>query len=148
LCFDSNVIGIYYISDRDICVTTVKEERIFVFPSKQWLRKCTTVYHNYHALHVLRSAEPKLRKAIISNCNKELVNSISECILNVLNVNVKLTGCNTRKLRKHTVALRKVADKRVPLSTKKKLIVKRGGFLLPLLSTVLPAIASLIVSSK
>jgi len=39
-----------------------------------------------------------------------------------------------------------VADKRVPLSNKKKLIVQRGGFLLPLLSTVLPAIASLIFS--
>ena len=103
------------------------------------------VKSNYHALHVLRTAEPKLRKAIISNCNKELVNSISECILNVLNGNVKLAGCNTRKLRKHRVTLRKVADKRVPLSTKKRLIIQRGGFLL---SAVLPAIASLIVSSR
>jgi len=106
------------------------------------------VKSNYHALHVLRTAEPKLRKAIISNCNKELVNSIIECILNVLNGNVKLAGCNTRKLRKHRVTLRKVADKRVPLSTKKRLIIQREGFLLPLLSAVLPAIASLIVSSR
>ena len=100
------------------------------------------VKSNYHALHVLRSAAPKLRKAIISNCKKELVN------LNVLNGNVKFTVCNTRKLRKHKVTLRKVPDKRVPLSTRKKLIVQRGGFLLPLLSAVLTAIASLIVSSK
>jgi len=103
------------------------------------------VKSNYHALHVLRTAELKRRKAIISNCNKELVNSISEFILNVLNGNVKLTGCNTRKLRKHKVTLRKVAGKPVPLSTKKKLIVQRGGFLL---SAVLIAIASLIVSSN
>ena len=103
---------------------------------------------NYYALHVLRSAEPELREAIISNCNKEIVNSKSECIPNVLNGNVKLTGSNTSKLRKHKVKLRKVADKRVPLTTKEKLIVQRGGFLLPLLSAVLPAIASLIVSSK
>jgi len=60
------------------------------------------VKSNYHALHVLKTADPKLCKAIISNCNKELVNSISECILNVLNGNVKLAGCNTRKLRKHS----------------------------------------------
>jgi len=59
------------------------------------------VKSNYHALQVLRTAEPKLRKAILSNCNKELVNSINECIPNVLNGNVKLTGCYTRKLRKH-----------------------------------------------
>jgi len=106
------------------------------------------VKSNFRALHVLRTAEPKMRKTIISNCNKELVNSISECILNVLNGYVKLADCNTRKLLKHKVTLRKVADKRVPLSTKKRLIILRGGFLLPLLSAVLPAIASQIASSK
>jgi len=106
------------------------------------------VKSNYHAFHILRTPEPKLRKAIISNYNKELVNSISESILIVLNGTVKLAGCNTRKLLKHRVTLRKVADKRVLLSTKKRLIIQRGGFLLPLLSAVLPAIASLIVSSR
>jgi len=43
------------------------------------------VKSNYHALHVIKTAEPNMRKAIMSNCNKELVNNISECILNVLN---------------------------------------------------------------
>ena len=90
-------------------------------------------------------AEPKLRKAIISNGDKELVTSISECILNILNGNVKLAGFKTRKLRNHRVTLRKVADKRVPLSTKKKLTIQRVGILLTLLYAVLPAIASLIV---
>ena len=106
------------------------------------------VKSNYHALHVLRTAKPKLRKAIMFNCYKELLNSISECILNVLNGNVKLTVCKTRKLRKHKVTLRRMADMRDPLSTKNKLIVQRGGFLLPLLSAVLTAIAYLIVFSK
>ena len=99
-------------------------------------------------LSVLKTADPKLRKAIISNCNKDTLNGISKCILNVFNGNVKLTGCNTRKVLKHKATLRKVADKRVPLSTKKKLIVQRGGFLLTLLSAVLPSVARLIGSSK
>jgi len=76
---------------------------------------------NYHTLHVLKTADPKLRKAIISNCNKEVVHCISECILNVLNGNIKLTGCDTRKLQKLKAALLKVCDKRVPLSAKKNL---------------------------
>ena len=99
---------------------------------------------NYHALNVLKTARPKLRKAIVSNCDRELLNSISECVLNVLNGNVRLSSCVTRKLRKHRHVLRAVADRRVPLSGKKRLIVQRGGFLLPLLSAVLPTIASLI----
>jgi len=99
---------------------------------------------NYHTLQVLNTADPKLRKAIISKCNKELVNCISECDLNVLNGNIKLSGCVTRKLQKHKATLRKISDRRVPLSKKKKLIVQRGGFLLPLLSAVLPTLASFI----
>ena len=92
---------------------------------------------------MLKAAKLKLRKAIISNCDRELVNSICECVLNMLIGNVKLSGCVTLKLRKHKAVLRKVADRRIPLSSK-KLIVQRGGFLLPLLNAVLPALATVI----
>ena len=46
------------------------------------------VKSNYHALHVLKTARHSVRKTIVSNCDKELVNSICECVLNVLNGNV------------------------------------------------------------
>jgi len=85
-----------------------------------------------------------MRKAILANCKSELVKTLSECSLNPLRSNVKLTPCQKRKLRKHILHLRKLADKRVSLSSKKKAIVQRGGFLLPLLGVVLPTIASLI----
>ena len=54
----------------------------------------------------------------------------------------KLSDCNTRKLQKYKSALRKVADRYVSLFGKKRLIVQRGGFLLPLLSAIVPTIAS------
>jgi hypothetical protein len=59
------------------------------------------IKQNYHTIHVVKHARPKLRKAIISNCDVDLVNCISECVLNVLNGNVALTGCVKRKLSKH-----------------------------------------------
>ena len=93
---------------------------------------------NYHVLHVLKTDEPKLRKTLIINCNKELVNCISECVLNVLNGNLKLSSSNTRKLQKNKSAHRKVADRNVSLSGKKRLIVE------PLLCAILRTIASLI----
>jgi len=99
---------------------------------------------NYHALQVLKTAHPKLRKAFLANCKSELVKTLTECSLNLLRGNVKLTPCQKRKLRKHRVHLRKLADKRVSLTSKRKIIVQRGGFLLPLLGAVLPTIASLI----
>jgi len=96
----------------------------------------------YHTLQVLKTADPKLRKLIISMCNKYIVNCISGCALNVLNGNINLTGCDTRKLQKLKAALRKISDK------KKKLIVQRGGFLLPILSASLPTLASRIVRNR
>jgi len=58
------------------------------------------VRSNYHTLQVLKTNDPKLRKTIISKCNKQLVNCISEFALNGMNGSIKLTGCDTRKLQK------------------------------------------------
>jgi hypothetical protein len=106
------------------------------------------VRSNYHALHVLLKAQPKLRKAIILNARKELLNSISECALNVLRGNVNLSACQKRKLRKHKAILRKVTARHVPLASKRRMILQRGGFLIPLLSAVLPTLATLLFRSK
>jgi len=72
---------------------------------------------SFYKLRTLKDAKPKLRKAIISNCDKELINSISECALNV-----RLSDCQKKRLRKFKGRLRTVVDKRVPLARKKRLI--------------------------
>ena len=81
------------------------------------------IKENYHTLHVLKQARTNLLKAIISNCDRDLVNCISECVLYVLNVNVALTRCVKRRLSKHKLALRKLVDKQVPVTGKKRLIL-------------------------
>ena len=55
------------------------------------------------------------------------MNCISECVLNVLNGNIALTGCEKRKLNNHILALRKLVDKQVPITGKKRLILHRLG---------------------
>ena len=62
------------------------------------MMKC--IKANYHALHYLKTSKPKLSKAINSNIGKELVNSIDECVLNVLSGNIPLSPCVKRKLKK------------------------------------------------
>ena len=101
---------------------------------------------NYHTLHLLKNAQPKMRKANISNCERDLVNCISGCVLNVLNGNIPLTGCEKRKSSKDKLVLYKFVDKQCPLPGKKQLIVERGSFLLPLLAEVLPMLGSLITT--
>jgi len=103
---------------------------------------------NFHHLQVLKTANPQLRKAIIKNCNSELVKTISECVLNVLRNNLQLTACQKKRLQKFKSPLRALADKRVSISSKKRLLNQRGGFLVPLLCAILPTIASLIFRSR
>jgi len=51
-------------------------------------------------------------------------------------------------IKKFKSPLRALADKRVPLATKKRLVNQRGGFIVPLLSAILPTIASIIFRSR
>ena len=75
---------------------------------------------NYHTLQVLKNARPKLRKAIISNPNKDLLHSISECVLKVLNGNIRVSDCAKRRLKRYKSSLRLLVDKRLPRSAKAK----------------------------
>ena len=83
----------------------------------------------YHTLHVLEEADPKLRKAIIVNCNQDTLKGICECALNFLSGYIPLSACSKRMLRTYKNSLLKVAQKIVSLSAKRKVISKRGGFL-------------------
>ena len=103
---------------------------------------------NYHHLQVLKTAKPQLRRAIIKNCNSDLVKTISECVLNVLRNNLQLTVCHKKRLQTFKGPLRALANKRVPLATKKRLINQRGGFIVPLLSAILPTRASFTFPSR
>jgi len=108
----------------------------------KWIRS------TYHTLHVLKAVDPKLRKAIIANCNHDTLKSIRQCVLNVLLGNIPLSACTKRKLKKYKNSIRKDADKSISFSAKRFFIGQRGGFLLPLLSAILPTLAGLIFRSR
>ena len=100
---------------------------------------------NYHNLHVMKDARRKLRRAILANSDKELLDTVCECSLNVLQGNVKLSNCKKRKIRKFRRQLRTVADRHVPLARKKKFFFpeRRVPSSPPLSSTVYDSITYL-----
>jgi hypothetical protein len=98
----------------------------------------------FHLLQVLKSAKPKLRKVILQEADRDLILAIVECVLNVLNGNCKLRKCIKRKLCKHKHLLRRLVDRSERIKAKRKRIIQKGGFLIPLLSTVLSGLTSLI----
>ena len=94
-------------------------------------------------LLALAKAHPHICKAILRGADKDLLHCLSECALNILKGNVKLKPSDKARLTKYRQKLRKVADKRVSLKQKHK-IVQTGGFAPALLAPLLaPLIAPL-----
>jgi F0F1-type ATP synthase beta subunit len=75
----------------------------------------------------------------LRGADNDLLQCLSECALNVLKGNVDLTPSEKAKLTKYKQKLRKVANKKVPLKQKHK-IVQTGGFVPALLAPVVKAV--------
>lgn len=101
---------------------------------------------NTALLHALIYAPPRLRKALIHHSDKEFIRCICECALNLLHGNIPLKDCEKSKLCKHKKILRKLADRKQCLSSKKQIISQKGGAFLPmLLAPLISALISAIV---
>lgn len=86
-------------------------------------------------LERLAKAKPKERKKILEKANSTLIQSIVECIENVLGGNVKLKKACLKKLKKFKIILRKINAAGRKLAQKKKAIIQTGGAFLPVLLT-------------
>jgi len=96
----------------------------------------------YYLLQATKYALQRLRKAIINSSDRDLVLGIAELALNVQKGNCKISKTGVDQLRKLKIFLRRLVDKGIALGRKKKLIVQRDGFLLPLITAVLSALPS------
>ena len=99
---------------------------------------------NWDLLRVLQKAPKAQRDAIIRSSSDDLVLAICEIIVNVLNGTVRLTPAQRKKLTIYKKILRSVADRKLKSSTKKRLLIQKGGFLPAILTPVLAVVASLI----
>lgn len=95
-------------------------------------------------LKVLVKTTPSMRKAILKEADKNLVNSICEICDNTLIGNIPLTQTQKTKVRKHKHIIRKLAQRGQGWKTKREVLHQHGGAFLPILlsilGSVLPAI--------
>ena len=102
----------------------------------------------FRKVRILSLATPQVRKQLVDKGNKEIVDCISECCLNILKGNVHLTSKQKSRLEKHKEQLRAVANKRVNVK-KKKEIIQKGGFpLTAILAPVASVLGSLLFNRQ
>ena len=97
-------------------------------------------------LSILASAKPNLRESIIHKCDKQLVQCICECILNLLHGNININRETLCKLKKYKNTFRKII-KKSNLQSKKKILIQQGGFLQYLIPAVISGLSSIISSA-
>jgi hypothetical protein len=98
------------------------------------------VRKTFEKVRILSLATPRARKQLIQKGGKETVKCIAECCHNILEGNVPLDAEQKLRLAKHKSKLRSVADKKISLQNKKK-ILQTGKF--PLAAILVPAAAAL-----
>jgi len=90
-----------------------------------------------HFLHVLKDAKHRARRTLLASANDELIKAIVKCAINTLNGNHKLTQDEKGKLKKYKNRLRALVNPKISFKTKRKFLVQKGGFIVPLLARVL-----------
>ena len=110
------------------------------------------VKKNLVNLQRLAAASPKRAREILKHSGKDLYEALRQCVINVLNGVVSVSAAQKAVLRKYKKKLRDIANKKTPVKKRKTLIQTGSGFIIPLITAVLPhiisGIASLIKSKK
>lgn len=89
----------------------------------------------------LKNATAQRRKCMLKNCSPQLVDCLAECALNCLNNGLPLKKAQFTKLKRYKKTLRKIASKKISRE-KKKALIQTGGFIGPLITAVITALAS------
>lgn len=103
--------------------------------------------HNLTALKYINTSKRKAH--FIRSCPNSVIKSICECALNVIHGKVPLSKNLKKKLIPHKNSLRKLADRKVPLFKKRKILAQKGnGFLSFLLPAAISVISTLINGTR
>lgn len=93
-----------------------------------------------HLLYVLKNAKTKLRQNILRVSEPDLIKALCDCSTNVLHGNVQIGSAVKKKLKKYKKELRAMSCPKRKLTSKRKLLIQRGGFLPALLGALLSGV--------
>jgi hypothetical protein len=101
-----------------------------------------------HFLHVLKDAKPPARRALLTSADDDLIKAIVECAINTLNGNHKLTKGYKGKLSKYKNLLSALVNPKINFKNKRKLLIQKGDFIVPLLTTILSGVIGSLTSGN
>lgn len=100
-------------------------------------------------LYALKDSDGKLQKQMLKHVSPEVIKTMAEIAINILNGNIALDGAVKKRLAVYKKELRALACLKRKLSSKRKILVQKGGVFLPtFLGTVLSGLIGSYLSSQ
>lgn len=101
-----------------------------------------------YILYVLKNAKPQARRVLLVSAGDDLIKAIVECAINTLNGNHKLSKEEKSKLSKYKNRSRALIDPKVSFKSKRKLLTQKGGFIVPLLTSILSGVIGTLINNN
>ena len=123
------------------------------YKSTFFLKKCSfknvrRVKRNSDVLNVFGKCKLPMRTAIIRAADKDLLEAITECLLNICKDIIEIRPKVYKKLPQYSRHIEVVADKSKPLMQRRRVILQKGdGFLPFLLAPILEQLASFLTNN-
>ncbi|GFU74862.1 uncharacterized protein TNCV_4961901 [Trichonephila clavipes] len=105
-------------------------------------KKMNRIKRHVHLLHVLSSANPQQRNAILKSAANEQIKTLCVICQNVLEGNVSKP--KFRQLCRYKKVIRQLADRNIPIARKGKFLTNQTGGFLPLVPAVLSLVGGLV----
>jgi hypothetical protein len=101
-----------------------------------------------HFLNVLKDAKPQARCALPAPADDELIKVIGECAINTQDWNHTLSIDENCKLNKYKNGIRALVNPKISFKSKHTLLVQKGGFIVPLLESVLSGVIGSLINNN
>jgi|LakMenEpi03Aug12_release.lakeMendotaPanAssembly.Ray.scaffolds.fasta_scaffold340327_2 hypothetical protein len=102
---------------------------------------------NIQNLKILSCCDKALKNKLISKGDKSLILTLTECVLNTLNGNVKISDRDKEKLAKKKYLLRKLLSCK-SIKAKRENLIQQGGYLQYILPAAITLISTLLERTK
>ena len=103
--------------------------------------------HHIGVLEYIRDLTEKERKNFVKTAGSELLKTISEICLNLLQGNISISPNDVKKLKKYKNQIITLSKKQHNLTKRRNICSQKGGFIGTLIATLLPTIIGSIISA-
>ena len=99
---------------------------------------------NIYIQHLVKSG-PKRKKALLNQATHEELQGLCETRFNIFKGNIPLSHNNFRKFKINTKTNKVLANSKIPLRVKKRVVNQKGGFLGTVTSQAIPLLSRLLL---